>query len=125
HDETNSPKDSTCIFCKIVSGQIPCQKLYEDDLVISFLAVGPLSDGHALVIPKGHWATIDKVPEDIAAAIGKVLPKLSCAISSATQIPDWNILQNNGRAAHQEVDHVHFHIIPKIADEGLKINWPA
>ena len=120
-----APKDSNCIFCKIVDGDIPSYKVYEDEHVMAFLDVGPLSHGHTLVIPKGHWVTLDQVPEQVGAAIGKVLPKIAKAVCKVTGIEDYNILQNNGSAAHQAVGHVHFHIIPKTADTGLGIDWPA
>ena len=108
--------ESECIFCKIVAGRIPCHRLYEDDHVLSFLDVGPLSSGHSLVIPKQHWVTIDQVPAATAAACMAVVPKLSRAIMAATGATAWNVLQNNGKAAHQAVGHVHFHIIPKMED---------
>jgi histidine triad (HIT) family protein len=114
-----------CIFCKIAGGRIPCHKLYEDDKILAFLDVGPLSEGHALIIPKTHHRTIDGMPDDLAAACGALLPRLSRAVCSATGATAWNVLQNNGAAAHQAVDHVHFHIIPKTTDGGLGINWPA
>ncbi len=120
-----TPMDSNCIFCKIVAGQIPCHRIYEDEQVLAFLDIGPLSRGHTLIIPKGHWVTVDAVPEDAASAIGRVLPRLSRAVASATGATAWNILQNNGPAAHQVVEHVHFHIIPKFSDAGLGITWPA
>ncbi len=123
--ETDTPRDADCIFCKIVAGQIPCHKLWEDDAVLAFLDVGPLSRGHTLVIPKGHYESIDQVPADVAAACGGVMPRLSRAIKAATGATAWNVLQNNGRAAHQAVGHVHFHIIPKTAEGGLGIQWPA
>lgn len=119
------PIDSDCIFCKIAAGSIPCHKLYEDDNIIAFLDVFPLSKGHALVIPKGHWVTLDVVPSEISASIGKLLPGIASSICKATGTPDFNILQNNGKLAHQAVGHVHFHIIPKTNDSGLGINWPA
>jgi histidine triad (HIT) family protein len=121
----SQPRDAQCIFCKIVGGEIPCHKLYEDDDVLAFLDVGPLSQGHTLVIPKGHWVTLDEVPAAVAAGIGGLLPRLSRAVARAAGATAWNILQNNGRAAHQVVQHVHFHIIPKFADSGLGIGWPA
>jgi len=117
------PRNSDCIFCKIVAGQIPCYELYGDDEVLSFLDVGPVSRGHALVIPRGHWQTIDQVPDEVAAACMRVVPRLSRAIMRATGATAWNILQNNGQAAHQAVDHVHLHIIAKSDDAGLGIQW--
>ena len=115
-----------CIFCKIIAGQIPCHKLYEDGRVLAFLDVGPLSLGHALVIPKKHAQTLDQLSSEDGAAIGALLPRLSKAVCDATGVQDYNILQNNGKPAHQAVMHVHFHIIPKPdADRGLGVGWPA
>ncbi len=111
------------IFSKIIRGEIPCHKVYEDDLVLAFLDINPLSVGHTLVIPKEPAATLDQLSDESAAAIGRVLPRLSRAVLAATGAKDWNILQNNGVAAHQAVFHVHFHIIPKHDDAGLGIGW--
>ncbi|MFG0247758.1 MAG: HIT family protein, partial [Phycisphaeraceae bacterium JB051] len=86
------PTDPNCIFCKIVAGQIPCHKIYEDPNVLAFLDVNPLSPGHTLVIPKGHWVTLDQVPSQISAAIGKVLPVIAKAVCDATGTDDFNIL---------------------------------
>lgn len=113
------------IFAKILDGEIPCHKIYEDELVLAFLDVGPLSRGHTLVIPKERKAFLHELSEESAAAIGRVLPRLSRAVLDATGATAYNILQNNGSAAHQAVMHVHFHIIPKTADEGLGVGWPA
>ncbi len=118
-------ESSDCIFCKIVAGQIPCFKLHEDDRVLAFLDVGPLSDGHALIIPKKHYVTLDEMPAEDAAACAAIAPKLARAIQAATGTKAFNFLQNNGREAHQAVMHVHFHIIPKTAAAGLGISWPA
>ena len=117
--------DSSCIFCKIVAGQIPCHKLYEDEHVFAFLDVGPLSPGHTLVIPKGHYKTVDQMPDETAAAIGRCLPSLSRAILQATGSTDWNLLQNNGEPAGQEVLHAHFHLIPRKAGSDVNIPTPG
>lgn len=122
---SSHPTDPSCIFCKIIAGQIPCHKLAENAHVLAFLDVGPLSQGHSLVIPKGHWVTLDQVPEEVAAACGGMLAKLSRAITAATGIRDFNVLQNNGKLAHQAVGHVHFHIIPKTASTGLEMTWAS
>jgi histidine triad (HIT) family protein len=114
------------IFGKILRGEIPCHKLYEDERVLAFLDVSPLSPGHALVIPKEPAVTIDQLSDESAAAIGRVLPRLARAIKRVTGTSDYNVLQNNGSAAHQFVMHVHFHIIPKPSpDAGLGVGWPA
>ncbi len=113
------------IFSRIIRGEIPCHRVYEDDKVLAFLDVGPLSRGHTLVVPKEAAATLDALSDESAAAIGRVLPRLSRAVLAATGATAYNVLQNNGAAAHQAVFHVHFHIIPKYADAGLGIGWKA
>ena len=114
------------IFSKIIRGEIPCHKLYEDERVLEFLDIGPLSDGHALVIPKEPAVTLDELSDDSAAAIGRVLPRLCRAIKRATGVSAFNVLENNLPLAHQAVPHVHFHIIPKPDEQsGLGVRWNA
>lgn len=114
------------IFKKIIDGKIPCHKVYEDEHVLAFLDIQPLSLGHTLVIPKEEAATLDQLSDDSAAAIGKVLPRICRAVMNATGTKNYNVLQNNGSIAHQAVLHVHFHIIPKPdASTGLGIHWPT
>ena len=113
------------IFSKILAGEMPCHKVYEDESVLAFLDINPLSRGHTLVIPKQEVASVDALSDDSAAAIGRVLPRICRAIKKLSGVQDYNILQNNGIAAHQAVFHVHFHIIPKPNEEaGLGIEWP-
>jgi len=114
------------IFGKILRGEIPCHLVYEDDRVLAFLDVGPLSRGHTLVIPKEPAVTLDQLSDESAAAIGRVLPRICRAVMKATGTTAYNILQNNGEDAHQAVHHVHFHVIPKPSDEeGLGVGWPT
>jgi histidine triad (HIT) family protein len=114
------------IFAKIIAGQIPCYKVYEDEHVLAFLDINPLSRGHTLVIPKEPAETLDKLSDESAAALGRVLPRLCRAVIAATGVSEYNVLENNGRGAHQAVFHVHFHIIPKPGSaQGLGIGWPA
>jgi histidine triad (HIT) family protein len=114
------------IFAKIIAGEIPCHRVYEDEKVLAFLDIGPLSKGHTVVIPKEPAETLDKLSDESAAALGRVLPRISRAVLQATGAQDFNVLQNNGSTAHQAVMHVHFHIIPKFADgSGLGVGWPA
>ncbi|KAI1365102.1 HIT-like domain-containing protein [Xylaria arbuscula] len=113
---------AACIFCRIIKGEIPSFKLFESDKTLAFLDIGPLSKGHALVIPKFHGAKLTDIPDDHLAEILPVAKKLV----TATGATDYNILQNNGRIAHQIVDHVHFHMIPKPNEkEGLGVGWPT
>lgn len=114
------------IFAKILRGEIPCHKIHEDDHVLAFLDIMPIARGHTLVIPKQEVATLDQLSDDTAAAIGRVLPRLSRAVLAATGATAFNVLQNNGVLAHQAIHHVHFHIIPKYEDgTGLGIGWAA
>ncbi|MCH7961511.1 MAG: HIT family protein [Planctomycetes bacterium] len=113
------------IFAKIVAGEIPCHKVYEDERVLAFLDLGPLSHGHTLVIPKEAAETLDALSDESAAAIGRALPRICRAVMRATGASAYNVLQNNGSAAHQVVMHVHFHIIPRFQDRGLGIGWEA
>ncbi|MFM7134308.1 MAG: HIT family protein [Planctomycetota bacterium] len=111
------------IFSRIIAGEIPCHRVYEDAHVLAFLDIGPLSDGHLLVIPKEAKAQLDELSDESAAALGRVLPRLARAVMAATGATAYNVLQNNGAAAHQAVMHVHFHIIPKLGSAGLGVGW--
>ena len=114
------------IFSKILRGDIPTHKIYEDEHVLAFLDIGPLSHGHTLVIPKEEVATLDQLSDEAGAAIGRLLPRLCRAVKVASGSEQYNVLQNNGPMAHQAVFHVHFHIIPKPRpDQGLGIKWPS
>ncbi|KAF4267771.1 Adenosine 5'-monophosphoramidase [Aspergillus fumigatus] len=113
---------AACVFCKIIKGDIPSFKLFESDKVFAFLDIQPLSRGHALVIPKFHGAKLTDIPDE---DLKELLP-VAKQIAKASGAEDFNILQNNGRIAHQVVDHVHFHMIPKPNEtEGLGIGWPS
>ena len=112
------------VFAKILRGEIPCHRVYEDAAVLAFLDVNPLSRGHTLVIPKEPAATLDQLSDDAAAAIGRVLPRIARAVLASTGARAYNVLQNNGAVAHQAVLHVHFHIIPRLDDgTGLSLDW--
>jgi histidine triad (HIT) family protein len=119
---TNAPS----IFTRIINGEIPCHKVYEDAHTIAFLDIGPVSRGHVLVVPKEERVRLHELSEASAAALGSALRKVAAAVMKATGCADYNVLQNNGAPAHQAVMHVHFHIIPKHADgSGLGIRWDA
>lgn len=111
------------IFDKILDGEIPCHRVYEDEHVLAFLDIAPLSPGHTLVIPKERKAQVHELSDEAAAAIGRALPRVARAVLSATGAEHYNILQNNGAPAHQAVFHVHFHIIPRIGEQGLGVGW--
>ena len=111
------------VFDKILRGELPAYRVYEDDAVLSFLDIQPLSPGHTLVIPKERKAQLHELSEASSAAIGRVLPRLCRAVMQATGASAYNVLQNNGASAHQAVMHVHFHIIPRSDGQGLGIGW--
>lgn len=114
------------IFERIVAGEVPCHRLYEDDLVLAFLDVGPVARGHCLVIPKVRYVELEDVPVETAAALGRVLPRLVRAVKAATGCDGLNVLQNNGEAAGQAVMHVHVHLIPRYRDrDGFTFDWSA
>jgi len=117
--------EANTIFSRILDGDIPCHKVYEDEHVLAFLDIAPLSQGHTLVIPKERKAYLHELSDDAAAAIGRVLPRVARAVMAVTGATDYNILQNNGALAHQAVFHVHFHIIPRTPTHGLDIGWKA
>ena len=117
--------DPDCIFCKIIAGEIPAVKVFEDDAAVAFMDIGPLAEGHLLVIPKGHYATLAEMPADEAGAMLRHLPALCKAVQAATGCEGYNVLQNNGRVAHQVVMHVHFHIIPRDRGGSFAFDWPA
>jgi histidine triad (HIT) family protein len=117
--------DPNCVFCKIVAGAIPSATVFEDEATFAFLDIGPLAKGHVLVIPKDHYVTLDAMPPDLAGAMLRHLPELCRAVKQATGCAGLNVLQNNGAIAHQVVQHVHFHIIPRASGDAFHFNWPA
>ena len=117
--------DDNCIFCKMVLGQIPVTKIYEDDAVLAFLDIGPISDGHTLVIPKQHYEKVDECPPELLGQVASRIGKIAGAVANAMDSDGYNVLCNNGRAAGQVVDHLHFHIIPRINGDGVFNKWPS
>lgn len=113
-----------CIFCKIASREAPGEILYETDQVLAFLDIAPVSRGHALVIPKTHYGTIFDFPAALGEDIITAMQIVGKAVMQATGGTGLNVGQNNFRDAWQLVDHVHWHIIPRFAGDGLKL-WPA
>ena len=111
-----------CIFCEIVAGRLPAYKLYEDDLFIVILDRFPVNPGHALIIPKFHAEDIFGLCEKEAPRIMPLAQKIAGKIKEVLNPAGFNILQNNGKAAGQEVFHYHMHIIPRYAEDGVKIH---
>lgn len=119
------PSDANCVFCKIIAGQIPCFKVYEDDTVLAFLDIGPVVQGHTLVIPKAHHATVMEIPPEVLGAVNQRIPKLAKAVLAQTGAPACHVLVNNGTEAMQSVHHLHYHILPRSDRDGFRIPWPS
>ena len=113
------------VFTRIIRGEIPCQKVFENDHVLAFLDVNPLAEGHTLVVPKRQVEQLHELSEQEVCEIAKVLGRLGERITRAVGAEGYNILQNNGAVAGQVVPHVHFHIIPRRAGDGLGYRWNA
>jgi histidine triad (HIT) family protein len=114
-----------CIFCKIVRGEIPSARVLETDQALAFLDVAPLNPGHVLLVPREHHASLPDLPDELAAAMASLLPRLCRAVKSVTGAEGLNVLVNTGRVAGQSVDHVHWHIIPRHSSDSLHWPWPA
>ena len=114
-----------CVFCKMVAGEIPVAKVYEDEVVFAFLDIGPISDGHTLVIPKEHCARIHQCAPDVLADVALRLGKIAEAVVTAVNADGYNVLSNNGPAAGQVVDHLHFHVVPRKTGDGVFTEWPS
>ncbi|WP_066191933.1 MULTISPECIES: HIT family protein [Gracilibacillus] len=113
-----------CIFCKIIAGEIPSAKVYEDDDVYAFLDISQVTKGHTLVIPKTHIENIYQTDEATAAALFSRVPKIANALKQAFQPAGINILNNNGEYAGQSVFHLHIHLIPRYdANDGYQPKW--
>ena len=115
--------DDNCIFCKIAHGQIPSKTIYEDDRFRVILDLGPAARGHALILPKDHYADLFALPEDVAAEAMKLAKKLGAQMKENLKADGFNLVQNNGECAGQTVFHFHLHLIPRYADDGQKIGW--
>ena len=113
-----------CIFCKIIKGEIPCHKVYEDSEFLAFLDISPVKPGHTLVIPKEHFENFSETSNEVLAKMMAVIDKVSKAIIKAADAKGFNLMLNNGKVAGQIIDHTHFHIIPRYDGDGLQL-WPG
>ena len=111
----------SCIFCQIVNGELPSHKVYEDDQVLAFLDIAPVSRGHILVIPKEHTESLLTMTAEQTAVLFSVAQKIAKAIEQALDPQGINLGMNNGFGAGQIVAHAHIHIIPRFAGDGLKL----
>jgi histidine triad (HIT) family protein len=115
--------DADCIFCKIVKGEVPCFKLFEDANTLAFMDINPVHDGHALVIPKEHYPTVFDIPPQAIAAAARTAATVAKAVNEALKPDGLNLIQANGLGAGQSVGHFHFHVFPRRIDDGVAINW--
>jgi len=114
-----------CIFCKIIKGDIPCAKLYEDQNVLAFLDIGPISEGHSLIVPKKHQETLLDIPNEEILPVFSAVKKVAQAQQKALGNEGFNILMNNKQVAGQVVPHAHIHIIPRDEGDGLFKEWSS
>jgi histidine triad (HIT) family protein len=115
--------DADCLFCKIIAGEIPCFKLFENDETLAFMDINPANEGHALVIPKEHAADVHAVSDSAITATIKTAKKIAAAIDKTLNPDGLNLLQCNGPAAAQSVFHFHMHVLPRQDGDELKLNW--
>ena len=109
-----------CIFCKLVKGEIPSSKVYEDDKILGFMDISPSTRGHVLVIPKEHYEILLDIPDDELSNLIIVVKKLSKAVEKGSNADGFIVSMNNRKPGGQAVPHAHFHIIPRYKDDGLK-----
>ena len=112
-----------CIFCKIAAGEIPSATLYEDEDFRVILDLGPASKGHALILPKQHYAQLYELPDELAEKVIRLAKKMVIAMTKALQCDGFNVVQNNGEAAGQTVFHFHMHLIPRYKDDHAGVTW--
>jgi len=116
--------EGECIFCKIVKGDIPSTKLFEDENVLSFLDIMPAAKGHAIVIPKGHYQTLLDMPHEELESVIEAVQKIAAATMVALPgVQGFNVLQSNNEVAGQVIPHVHFHVIPRQDKDKLDFAW--
>ncbi len=109
----------SCIFCKIIAGEIPARKILETERTLAFLDINPMTEGHTVVIPKEHAETLDTLPEHVIPEYFRDLKAVAKLLKEKLNLKGYNLLQNNGKVAWQEVPHMHFHIIPRREEDRM------
>ncbi len=115
--------DDDCIFCKIIRGEIPSFKVFEDAQTFAFMDINPMATGHALIIPKFHSKNLVETPDEWLGPTLATVRRVAAAVDTVVGPEGFNILQANGPGAKQSVFHLHFHVIPRRADDGFTMNW--
>lgn len=113
-----------CIFCKIIAGEIPCSKIYEDESSLAFLDIKPVNLGHVLIIPKKHYQDLEEIPAEELASLIKVVKKIGELIKTKLRAEAYNLSENNGPLAGQIIPHLHFHIVPRYLNDHIEL-WPS
>jgi histidine triad (HIT) family protein len=116
-------QDPSCIFCRIVSDSSQCTLLAEEEAALAFMDIHPANEGHCLVIPKAHYATVFDTPPDVFAAVGRLVVRISIALRDALRPSGLSLVQANGEAANQTVPHLHVHVLPRRRGDRLSLNW--
>ena len=111
-----------CVFCRILKGEIPSCKVYEDDKVLAFLDIAPFNFGHTVIVPKDHHHSVTTLGDEYLSAMFVIAPKLATAIMTATGAEGFNLMLNNGHVAGQVVPHAHLHIVPRFADDAVLVS---
>lgn len=112
-----------CIFCRIVRGEVPSVRVFEDERTIAFMDINPANAGHVLVVPREHAADLYALPDDLLGATAVVVKRVATAVRDAVAPDGINIVQANGPGAAQSVAHFHWHVLPRIDGDDLKLNW--
>jgi histidine triad (HIT) family protein len=120
-----SASPPSCIFCKLVAGQIPSTRVYEDEHTLAFMDLGQVNPGHVLVAVKKHAANLFEIEEAQAEAIARATVKISRALKKAFEPEGLSVYQANGKAAGQTVFHYHVHLLPRHAGDGMELVWPV
>ena len=116
---------TNCIFCKIVNGEIPSEKIYENKDVLAFLDANPVTKGHLLIIPKKHYENIFDIPKDILKENMEVAQRMSFLLKEKLGAEGINLFNNNNKIARQEVPHYHIHLVPRYKDDGLDFQFKS
>lgn len=116
-------RDDNCIFCKIANGEIPSKTIYEDDEFRVILDLGPATKGHALILPRNHYANLYELPDETAAKVMLLAKKMAGQMTEKLHCDGFNLVQNNGEVAGQTVFHFHMHLIPRYKDDNQTIGW--
>ena len=112
-----------CVFCRIVAGQLPAQKVFENDRILAILDINPIAPGHTLVLAKPHHETLLDLPDDLWDELSRRSREIAAAVKAATGAEGLNVLSNNHRSSGQAIPHVHVHLIPRRTGDGIKFQW--